>query len=49
MILIEVYSTGPGRVRGFGRQRGSGRGMMSRGSGVSSINRAPASDTVCEV
>ncbi|KAI7812609.1 spidroin-1 [Triplophysa rosa] len=34
---------GPGRVRGFRRQRGSGRGMMSRGSSVSPMNRAAAS------
>ncbi|XP_056603183.1 UAP56-interacting factor [Triplophysa dalaica] len=34
---------GPGRVRGFRRQRGSGRGMMSSGSSVSPMNRASAS------
>lgn len=48
-LLIEVYSTGPGRVRGFRRQRGSGRGMMSSGSSVSPMNRASPSTMVCAV
>nr|XP_055055802.1 chromatin target of PRMT1 protein [Misgurnus anguillicaudatus] len=36
---------GPGRVRGLRGQRGSRRGMMSRGSGVSPMNRAAANVT----
>lgn len=39
---------GPGRVRGLRGQRGSRRGMMSRGSGVSPMNRAAANATTGE-